>query len=102
MVPTISTLLKIANALEKPVAYFVEEDHDQTPAIKTGPDQRPAIFTSHEGIDLGGISGPYGDFLMAGAVATVIPAASSGDKPMLHEDRKSVVEGKSGDRGGGR
>ncbi len=85
MVPTISTLLKIAAALDKPVSHFVEEDHDHLPTVKTEADERPSIFTSHTGIDLAGISGPYGDFLLAGAIATVIPGANSGTKPMHHD-----------------
>lgn len=85
MVPTISTLMKIAAALEKPVSYFVDEDDEQASAVKIEPDTRPDIYTSHTGIDLAGISGPYGEFLVAGAVATVVPGATSGKKPMYHD-----------------
>jgi DNA-binding XRE family transcriptional regulator len=84
MVPTISTLLKIANALEKPISYFVEDDEEAVPTVKTPADERPSIFTSHVGIELAGVSGSYGGFLMAGAVATVIPGANSGTRPMEH------------------
>jgi transcriptional regulator with XRE-family HTH domain len=84
MVPTISTLLKIANALEKPISHFVEDDVDHVPTVKVAADERPSIFTSHDGIELAGVSGSYGDFLAAGAVATVVPGANSGTKPMEH------------------
>lgn len=95
MVPTISTLLKIAAALDKPVAYFVEEEEELAPTVKIRADERPEIFTSHTGIDLGGISGPYGKFMLAGALATVIPGASSGSKPMYHagEELLFVISG---------
>ena len=95
MVPTISTLLKIASALNRPVAYFVDGDGGRPPTVVTPADDRPSIYTSHVGIDLAGISGPYGEFLLAGAVATVVPGASSGTKPMQHpgEELLLVLEG---------
>ncbi|MEV7969759.1 XRE family transcriptional regulator [Sphaerisporangium sp. NPDC088356] len=91
MVPTITTLLKIAAALGRPVAYFVEEeDDDNYPTVFTPADGRRSIYTSHAGIDLGGISGPYGEFLVAAAVATVIPGASSGSKLLQHPGEELV------------
>jgi DNA-binding XRE family transcriptional regulator len=96
MVPTITTLLKIAAALERPVSYFVEEDDDEYPTVFIPAGSRRPIYTSHAGIDLAGISGPYGEFLVAAAVATVIPEASSGSKPMQHpgEELIYLVSGK--------
>ena len=91
MVPTITTLLKLAGALGRPVAYFVDEEErpsSPTVYIKDG-EQRP-ILTSHTGIDLAGISGPYGRFYLAGARATVIPGASSGDRLMEHPGEELV------------
>ena len=91
MVPTITTLLKVAGALGRPVSYFVDEEQvpsSPTVFIKDG-DQRP-LLTSHTGIDLAGISGPYGRFYLAGARATVVPGASSGDKPLEHPGEELV------------
>jgi quercetin dioxygenase-like cupin family protein len=48
------------------------------------------VYTSHSGISLNSISGPYGRFLLAGARATVIPGASSGPKPMQHPGEELV------------
>jgi transcriptional regulator with XRE-family HTH domain len=96
MVPTITTLLKIAGALNRPIAYFVDEETDASePIVFTRADEHRPIFTSHTGIDLAGISGPYGRFFLAGAKATVVPRASSGSKPMEHpgEELIYVVEG---------
>jgi transcriptional regulator with XRE-family HTH domain len=90
MVPTITTLLKIAAALERPVSYFVEDDDEQYPTVFTPAYSRRPIYTSHAGIDLAGITGPYGEFLVAAAVATVIPGASSGSKPMQHPGEELV------------
>ena len=97
MVPTITTLLKLAGALGRPVAYFVDEEEvatDPTVLIRDG-EQKP-ILTSHTGIDLAGISGPYGRFFLAGARATVIPGASSGERPMEHpgEELVYLLEGR--------
>jgi transcriptional regulator with XRE-family HTH domain len=91
MVPTITTLLKLAGALGRPVAYFVDEEEtaaDPTVFIRDG-EQRP-ILTSHTGIDLAGISGAYGRFFLAGARATVVPGASSGERPMEHPGEELV------------
>lgn len=90
MVPTITTLLKIATALGRPVSYFVEEDDGEHPTVFTPADGRRPIYTSHTGINLDGISGPYGEFLLAAAVATVIPGASSGSKPLQHAGEELV------------
>lgn len=91
MVPTITTLLKIATALNRPVSYFVEEnDDDGFPTVFTPAGTNRPIYTSHAGIDLAGISGPYGEFLVAAANATIAPGASSGTKPMQHAGEELV------------
>ncbi|MGZ4636424.1 MAG: cupin domain-containing protein [Blastococcus sp.] len=91
MVPTITTLLKVAGALGRPVAYFVDEEEvvsDPTVFVRDG-EQRP-ILTSHTGIGLAGISGAYGRFYLAGARATVLPGASSGDHFLEHPGEELV------------
>jgi transcriptional regulator with XRE-family HTH domain len=91
MVPTITTLLKIAGALGRPVSYFVEEDIGRDDvAILTPPEEDRPVYTSHKGIALNSISGPYGRFLLAGARATVAPGATSGRKPMQHPGEELV------------
>jgi transcriptional regulator with XRE-family HTH domain len=91
MVPTVATLMKLAAALNRSVAYFVEEDGEPArQAILTSRDERKPVFTSKQGLSLTGISGPYGRFLMAGAVATVEPGADSGAKPMEHPGEELV------------
>jgi len=96
MVPTITTLLKIAGALGRPVSYFVEEDVGRDDvAVLTPPDEDRPVYTSHKGITLNSVTGPYGRFLLAGARATVAPGANSGRKPMQHpgEELVHVIEG---------
>ncbi len=91
MVPTITTLLKLANALDRPVSYFVDEE-DSAPAymVFTPAKERKEIFTSHTGIDLRGISGPYGQYFVASAIADIDPGASSGDKPLRHPGEELI------------
>jgi transcriptional regulator with XRE-family HTH domain len=91
MVPTITTLLKLAGALDRPVSYFVEEDAEESgPVVFTAAAHRNSVYTSHQGIDLSGISGPYGRFFVAGAIATVVPGADSGPNPMEHPGEELV------------
>ncbi|MGH3157080.1 MAG: helix-turn-helix domain-containing protein [Streptosporangiaceae bacterium] len=91
MVPTITTLLKIAGALGRPVSFFVEEDggRDDLAVFTPAAGKRP-VYTSHKGITLDSISGPYALFLLAGAQATVVPGATSGRKPMQHPGEELV------------
>jgi transcriptional regulator with XRE-family HTH domain len=97
MVPTITTLLKIADALGRPVSYFVDESDATTdPTVFTPADLNRPIFTSHTGITLAGVSGPYGKFQLAGARATVVPGASSGEAMLEHpgEELVYVISGR--------
>ena len=96
MVPTITTLLKIAAALEQPVGYFIDQDEESPElATMTPADHRAKVFTPHRGLHLAGISGPYAQFRGAAAVATVDPGASSGAKLLTHpgEELVYVTEG---------
>jgi transcriptional regulator with XRE-family HTH domain len=96
MTPTITTLLKVAGALGRPVSYFVDEEEvSSDPTAFTPESEQTRILTSHTGIDLAGITGAYGRFLLAGARATVAAGANSGDTPLEHpgEELVYVLEG---------
>ena len=85
MVPTITTLMKLAGALNRSIAYLVSEAEDEDrPAVLIRAQGRRPVFTSKKDLRLEGISGPYGRFFMAGASATVEPGATSGPRPMDH------------------
>jgi transcriptional regulator with XRE-family HTH domain len=91
MVPTIATLMRLAGALNRSVAYFVSEEEDQDrAAVLVRASARRPVFTSKKGLSLEGISGPYGWFFVAAAVATVEPGASSGARPMEHVGEELV------------
>ena len=90
MVPTITTLLKIATALDRPVSYFVDSDEGpRDPVAFTPASHRPAVYTPHAGLSLAGVSGPYAPFRSAAAVATVEVGANSGDKPLDPSGRRA-------------
>lgn len=91
MVPTIATLMKLATSVNRSVSYFVSEDErPERSAAYVRADARPPVFTSKRGLTLRSISGPYGRFFVAGAIATVEPGASSGVRPMAHEGEELV------------
>ena len=90
MVPTITTLLKIATALDRAVTYFVEDEGYHEPVAFTPAEGRPEVFTPHEGLTLKGVSGPYARFRSAAAVATVAPGASSGSRLLVHAGEELV------------
>jgi transcriptional regulator with XRE-family HTH domain len=91
MVPTIATLMKLTQALNRPVAYFVDEEEQVEPAVLVRARGRKGVFTSKKGLRLDGISGPYGRFLLAGAVATIEAGADSGTRAMDHPGEELVM-----------
>lgn len=85
MVPTITTLMKLAGALNRSIGFLVSEEEDEDrPAVLIRSASRRPVFTSKKGLRLEGISGPYGRFFIAGAAATIEAGASSGPRPMEH------------------
>jgi len=95
MTPTIASLMKVAAALGKSVAYFVDEPATPDVNVIRG-DERARVYTSKKGLELRNLSGRYGAFAMAGADAVVEPRADSGPMPMNHpgEELVIVVEGR--------
>ncbi|MBW0134452.1 helix-turn-helix domain-containing protein [Pseudonocardia abyssalis] len=93
MVPTITTLLKLASALERPIGHFVEGADAAPVAAHVPADARPAVRSEIEGVDLDGISGPPERFRAAGAVATVAAGAGGRARPRPGEELVLVLEG---------
>ncbi len=91
MVPTITTLMKLAAALNRPVSYFISEDEEQDrPAVHTTPENRRPVLTAIPGLDLKSISGAYGRFFLAGAYASAQPGSESGPGPTKHPGEELV------------
>lgn len=91
MVPTITTLLKLATALGVTVGYFVEEDAAAPePVHFTAADKRENVYTPHKGLKLAGITGPYRQFQTAAALARMAPGATSGQKILSHSGEELV------------
>src|SRR5687768_16269756 len=59
MTPTIASLMKIAAALGKSVAYFVDEDGGTRPATVIRSGERGLLYTSKQGLVLENVSGRY-------------------------------------------
>jgi transcriptional regulator with XRE-family HTH domain len=90
MTPTIASLMKIAVALGKSVAYFVDEPEVPDVTVVRNTD-RGSVYTSKQGLDLRSFTGRYGAFAMAGAEAVVEPRADSGPTPMRHLGEELVI-----------
>ena len=79
MVPTITTLMKLAAALNRPVSYFISEDEEgDKPAVHTTPEKRRSVFTTIPGLDLQSISGPYVDVVGANPLIVMLDMDESG------------------------
>jgi len=91
MVPTITTLLKLASALGVSVGYFVQEQElHPEPVHYTSSGGRRPVFTPHHDLSLASISGSYRQFNAAAAMATMGVGAHSGDKPLRHSGEELV------------
>ena len=70
MVPTITTLLKIAAALECPVGYFIDVDDGVPESVTlTRAGTRPAVSTPHTGLRTAVAPGPRAHYPRAPAAA---------------------------------
>lgn len=97
IIPTITTMMKISDALGKRVSHFIEEEGEEKDTVFVPSKERKSIFTFKKGLSLQGISAKkYGDFIMTAAYAVAEVGSSSGKKPMSHRGEELVycLEGK--------
>ncbi|SRR5579875_1622289 len=95
IIPTITTMMKISDALGKRVSFFIEEKDEDAVFVSAG--KRESIFTFKKGLDLQCVSAKkYGDFIMTAAYAIAEVGASSGKKHMSHRGEELVycIQGK--------
>lgn len=91
IIPTITTMMKISDALGRNVSYFIEEARKDRDVVFVPAKKRETILTFKKGLELSGISAKkYGDFIMTAAYAVVEVGASSGKKPMKHRGEELV------------
>ena len=96
MVPTITTLLKLAAALGRPIGHFVDAASGPVQvAAHTPVTGRPTLTAPAPGVELAGIGGPRERFRTAGEIATLAPGAESGAEVTQHpgEELLLVLEG---------
>jgi transcriptional regulator with XRE-family HTH domain len=95
MTPSIAVLMKIAAALGRPVAHFIDETDIQGDLSVVRATDHELIPTTKHGLTLRNVSGRYGPFQIAGAEAQFTPDATSGPEPMRHsgEELVYVVDG---------
>lgn len=96
MTPSIVVLMKIAAALGRPVAHFIDETDVQRDVAVVRAGEVESIPTTKHGLTLRNITGRYGPFQMAGAEATLTADATSGPDPMRHpgEELVYVLDGR--------
>jgi quercetin dioxygenase-like cupin family protein/DNA-binding Xre family transcriptional regulator len=90
MVPTITTLMKLAGALNRPVSYLLDEAAPEGPVTFTSGGTGRVVYSSKSGLKLTSITGSYGRFFLAGAEVTFEPHASSGESPMKHPGEELI------------
>jgi transcriptional regulator with XRE-family HTH domain len=90
MTPSIAVLMKIAAALGRPVAHFIDETDVQRDVSVVRAGDAESIPTTKHGLSLRNVSGRYGPFQLAGADARFAPDATSGAEPMRHPGEEFV------------
>ena len=79
MVPTITTLMKLARSLDRSVSYLVEEEAAPiSSAVLTRAKDRAPLAASSETVLMENLTGPSGRFAIAGAMVVVAPGGDSG------------------------
>lgn len=93
MIPTVTTLLKLAAALDRPIGYFVDGDGDPLPVahLVRGADRPP--LPSLPGTARTGLTGPPDRFALRGSVVEIDPGAALDVRARLAEDLLLVLDG---------
>jgi len=84
MIPTITTLLKIANALEKKVSFFVDEGEELSEVEYIHVNERMKFPASGFDVIYETIAARLQNCIFQAGVYKVKPGGSSGEEPMAH------------------
>jgi transcriptional regulator with XRE-family HTH domain len=88
MVPTITTLLKLAAAFQVPVAHFIDEaDTPATPVSFTRRNERRVLASPDGDVAIGSISADSGPFELTASITELAPGAQSAE-----DDRRATGE----------
>jgi transcriptional regulator with XRE-family HTH domain len=90
MTPSIAVLMKLAAALGRSVAHFIDETDVQRDVSVVRAGDQESIPTTKHGLTLRNVTGRYGPFQMAGAEARFAADATSGPEPMRHPGEEFV------------
>ncbi|MDN5919307.1 MAG: XRE family transcriptional regulator [Pseudonocardia sp.] len=93
MVPTVTTLLKLAAALGRPVGHFVDGDGEPVPVAHLVRAGHRAAEPSLPGVSRSALSGPAERFAMGGTITVVEPGVEIVLEPHSGEDLVVLVEG---------
>lgn len=93
MIPTVTTLLKLAAALDRPIGYFVDGDGEPVPVahLVRGADRSP--LPSLPGTTRAGLTGPPDRFTLQGSIVEIEPGAVLDVRARLAEDLLLVLAG---------
>jgi transcriptional regulator with XRE-family HTH domain len=96
MVPTITTLLKLANAVGRPIGHFVDDGTPPAPvATLIRADERPAAppewAPAAEGVAAAAVALPTARLPASGVVAEVEPGGGSGDTRPLRPGEEVLL-----------
>jgi transcriptional regulator with XRE-family HTH domain len=96
MVPTITTLLKLAGALGRPIAHFVDDGAPAAPVavlVRAAEREEPPAGWAPlaDGVEAAGVAAPTDRLRAGGVVAVVEPGGSSGDIRPLRPGEEIVL-----------
>jgi transcriptional regulator with XRE-family HTH domain len=91
MVPTVTTLMRLAQALGRSVGYFVEEDRDEaSPVVLVRANDRATLLPSRGGLTRQNLAGPLGRFALSASIVTIPPGRDSGRAPLVQPGEELV------------
>ncbi len=84
MTPTITTLMKIAEALDKKVSFFIDEEDSLSDVEYIHEKERKKVRINESRVIYENVAARLEDCLMEAYVAIIEVDGSSGDEPMSH------------------
>ena len=90
MVPTITVLMKLANALNRKVGYFVEEEVTRDVELVTRK-ERTKLYSSRVHVWIENLAGGLENGHVSAIYSTVNPKGSSGRETMSHRGEEMIL-----------